>query len=127
MGPWTIHNSPAPIPIALVEVKVNILFIYLFFLLFRAAPAAHGGSQARGRFGATAAGLHRSHSNGSWQRQGLNPLSEARNQTRILMVPSRIPFCCTTTETPFFLIFFYDTLLVAYTYFYILFGLPCHT
>ena len=37
----------------------NILF---FFRLFRAAPAAYGGSQARGSTGA-AAGLHLSHSN----------------------------------------------------------------
>ena len=37
------------------------LFIYL--LLFRAAPAAHGSSQARDRIGAAAAGLHHSHSN----------------------------------------------------------------
>ena len=31
--------------------------------VFRAAPGAYGGSQARGPIGATAAGLHRSHSN----------------------------------------------------------------
>ena len=37
---------------------------YLFaFLSFRAAPAADGGSQARGPFGAVAASLHHSHSN----------------------------------------------------------------
>ena len=34
-----------------------IRFIYLFTLLSRAAPAAHGGSQARSPIGATAAGL----------------------------------------------------------------------
>ena len=41
------------------------LFIYLFFFfcLFGAVPTAYGRSQARGRFGATAAGLHQSHSN----------------------------------------------------------------
>jgi len=33
------------------------------FFLFRAAPAAYGGSQARGGIGATAAGLLHSHSN----------------------------------------------------------------
>ena len=33
------------------------------FLLFRATPAAYGGSQARGRIGAVATGLHYSHSN----------------------------------------------------------------
>ena len=35
----------------------------LFCVLFRASPAAHGGSQARGLLGAVAAGLHHSHSN----------------------------------------------------------------
>ena len=38
------------------------LFIYLFSL-FRAAPVAYDGSQVRGLIGATAAGLHHSHSN----------------------------------------------------------------
>jgi len=37
----------------------------------------------------------------SWQRQILNPLSEARDRTRNLMVPSRICFRCATTGTPF--------------------------
>ena len=36
---------------------------FFFFLLFKAAPAAHGSSQARGPVGATAFGLRRSHSN----------------------------------------------------------------
>ena len=35
-----------------------IKFIYLFILLFSAAPMAYGDSQARGGIGATAAGLH---------------------------------------------------------------------
>ena len=40
------------------------LFLCLFlFLLFRAAPAAYGSSQARGPVRATAAGLYHSHSN----------------------------------------------------------------
>ena len=42
--------------------KIRIFFL---FLLFRATPAAYGGSQARGRIGATAASLHNSHSNAS--------------------------------------------------------------
>ena len=75
----------------------HYLFIYfLSFCLFRAAPAVYGGSQARGPVGATAAGLHHSHSNtgyesclylrhSSWQRRTLNPLSEARHWTCILM------------------------------------------
>ena len=37
-------------------------FIYLFSL-FRAAPMAYGGSQARGPIQAVAAGQHHSHSN----------------------------------------------------------------
>ena len=36
---------------------------FLFFAFSRAAPAAYGGSQARGRIGAVATGLHHSHSN----------------------------------------------------------------
>ena len=35
----------------------------IFFFLVRAAPAAYGGSQARGRIRAAAAGLHHGHSN----------------------------------------------------------------
>ena len=39
-------------------------FIYLFFVylfsLFRTAPTAYGGSQARGQIGAAGAGLHHS-------------------------------------------------------------------
>ena len=36
---------------------------FFFFPLFRATPAAHGGSQARGPIRATAASLYHSHSN----------------------------------------------------------------
>ena len=36
----------------------------------------------------------------SWQRQILNPLSEARHRTRNLMVPSRSRFHCAMTGTP---------------------------
>ena len=56
---------------------------------------------SRCRLAATAAGLHHSHSNcqiravfnlhhSSWQRQILNPLSEARDQTHVLMDSSGI-------------------------------------
>ena len=37
--------------------------IFFFFGLFRAAPTAYGGSQARGVIGAVAASLNHSHSN----------------------------------------------------------------
>ena len=45
------------------DLKKNYLFIYLFILLFKAAPALYGRSQARGPIRPVAAGLHRSHSN----------------------------------------------------------------
>ena len=38
-------------------------FFFFLFLLFRAAPVTHRGSQARGLIGATASGLRHSHSN----------------------------------------------------------------
>ena len=41
-------------------------YLFLFFCLFAiswAAPAAYGGSQARGPIGAVATGLRQSHSN----------------------------------------------------------------
>ena len=44
-------------------VDVVIPEFLLIYLLFRAAPAAHGSSQARGQIGARAAGLHHRHSN----------------------------------------------------------------
>ena len=48
--------------------SLQILDVYvciyrLIDCLFRAAPVAHGGSQARDRIGAVVAGSHRSHSN----------------------------------------------------------------
>ena len=61
------------------------MHIYIFFL-FRAAPVALGRSQARGLMRATAAGLHHS----SWQRRILNPLSEPRDRTHILMDTSQL-------------------------------------
>ena len=43
----------------------------------------------------------------SWQRRTLNPLSEARDWTCILMVTSRIHFPCTTMGTPKFHLFLF--------------------
>ena len=45
---------------------------FFFFLLFRAAPSAHGGSQVRGPIRAAAASLHHSHSNAG-SEPGLQP------------------------------------------------------
>ena len=76
-------------------------YFLIFWSLFRAAPVAYGGSQARGGIGAVATGLRHSHSSlgselhlrptpHSWQRQILKPQSEARDQTCVLMVTSQI-------------------------------------
>ena len=86
--------------------------IIIFFFFLRAAPTAHRGSQARGWIGA----YTRATATWDWscfcnphhssqQCQILNPLSKARDQTRNLMAPGRIPFCCATTGTPWLLIF----------------------
>ena len=47
----------------LLERWIPELILFFFFCLFRAAPTAYGGSQARGLIGAVAAGLRHSHSN----------------------------------------------------------------
>ena len=89
-----------------------LLFIYFVFLLFRAAPMAYEGSQARGRTGATAASLHHSHSQGGirapsatyttapLQHRLLSPLSEARDPTHSHLVSSLIRFLCARTGAP---------------------------
>ena len=53
------------------------LFIYFFclFAFSRAASMAYGGSQARGRIGAVAAGLHQGHSN-SGSEPHLQPIPQ---------------------------------------------------
>ena len=72
------------------------LYVFLFqyirthdffgFCPFRAAPAAYGSSQDRGRIEAAAAGLYRS----SQQCRILNLLNKARDQTHVFMVISRV-------------------------------------
>ena len=85
----------------------NLTPFFFFGFLGRAAPAVYGGSQARGGIRSVAAyatatamwdlscvfNLHHS----SRQRWILNPLSEARDGTRNLMVMS---FCFATMGTP---------------------------
>ena len=82
--------------------------LFVFCLLFGATLTAYGGTQVRGLIRATAAGLRHSHSNSgslshvfdlhhsSQQHCILNPLNEARDWTRLLMVPSWIHFHCAT-------------------------------
>ena len=107
------------------ERNATFLFLFLFFCLFRAAPMAYGGFQARGLIGAVATGLYHSQAtsdlshvcdlhHSSQQRQILNPLSEARDLTCNLMVPSWIHFRCVITGTPslFFFFFFKNEILL---------------
>lgn len=111
-------NPHARLWVWTAKYQVKVKFIALFFLslsfffsfplLFGDAPTTCGGSQPGGLVRATAAGLHRSHSNvgskprlhsyslhhSSWQCWILNPLREARVRTGKLMVSSCIRFCC---------------------------------
>ena len=88
------HQQGIWILISLYHHQHSLLSFFLFFfLLFRAAPMAHGGSQARGLIGATATrdpshifGLYHS----SLQCRILNPVSEARDWTHILMDTSQV-------------------------------------
>ena len=84
---------------------------FFFSFFFRAEGAALGNSQARGRIRATAACLYHRHSNAgsephcnlhhsSPQYRILDPLSEARGRTHILMGTSWICFCYATMGTP---------------------------
>ena len=75
----------------------NQLVRILCVCIVRAALAAYGGAQARGRIRATAAGLSHSHSyagpnlhHNSRQHWILNPLREARDRTCVLMDTSQI-------------------------------------
>ena len=65
---------------------ITKLFFFWSFCLFRAVPAAYGGSQARSPVGAASAGLHDS-SRKCWI---LYPLSKARVRTCVLMHASQV-------------------------------------
>ena len=54
---------------------LHSLFFFFVFSVFRAAPAAYGGSQARGLIGAVAADLHQRHSN-TGSEPCLRPISQ---------------------------------------------------
>ena len=61
-----VHEAwhPSPHLCSFPRLFFSFLFFFFFFFVFsRAAPTAHGGSQARGLIGAVAAGLRQSHSN----------------------------------------------------------------
>ena len=111
---FTIDNTNAEQTENLCLNNTHFIYFCLFILLFKAAPTAHGSSQARCHIGVMAAGLHHSHSNtGSepclWPTPQLtampDPWPRARNRTHILMDTSQICFHCSTMETPCILIF----------------------
>ena len=88
----------------------NLYFMYLFCFL-GPLPRQMEVPGLGGRIRATAASLYHSHGNAgsqpclclhhsSPQLQTFNPLSEARDRTRNLMVPGQINFHCATTGTP---------------------------
>jgi len=84
----------------LIYPKISF-FSFFFFFLFRAVPAAYGGSRARGLIGAVAAGLFHSHSNArSEPSLQTAPELKARDQTCNLMVSSWIRFHCAMMGTP---------------------------
>ena len=97
------------------ELLIFLFFFYFFFIfcLFRAMPTANGSPQARGQIGAIAASLHHSQSDSgsephlqphhsSRQHRIPNPLSEARNQTQVLMVTNQVRYHWATTKTQAF-------------------------
>ena len=83
---WSKLKLPLVVCFSPVRIRTHLIyFIFFSFCPFRAAPAAHGGSQARDLIGAVAAGLCHSHQiraasstlyHSSWQRWILNPLNE---------------------------------------------------
>ena len=84
-------------------------FFSLFF--FKSHTVACGSSQAKGQTGAAVASLDHSQTtqdpsficnlhHSSQQRLILNPLSEARDRTCVLMDTSQFHYCWATVETP---------------------------
>ena len=113
LGPWANNSCFPHFPHAQDNSEVTVVKYLLVcsFLLFRAAPKACGGSQARGWIGAKLLAFaiviatpdpsrvcNLCHS--SRQCWILNPLIKTRDWTHNLMVPSRTRFRCTTMGTP---------------------------
>ena len=103
----------------------SFCFYFIYLLLFRAAPAAYGVSQAKGQISTVATSLYQSHSNtGSqpspqptaqslthWARPGIEPAFS--------WMLVRFVNCWATTGTPFFFFFFFfflDTVFHLYQF-----------
>ena len=63
-APGFFSHSPHPLFLQMPKLFF-FLFFFPFLKLFKAAPTAYGGSQARGQIRPIAAGLHHSHNAGS--------------------------------------------------------------
>ena len=104
-----MHNCQTTV-CPLRNVYYNQYKLTITITIIRDTLAAYLSSQARDRIIAADAGLHHSHRNMesnpglrhppqvTQQYQMLDPLSEARDQTRILMDTSRIHFHCPIIE-----------------------------
>ena len=73
----SVSNNSVTLTFAYLLNSLQIILINLFIYLFRAAPAAYGGSQARGPVGAIATGLCQSHCNAGSEPQ-LRPTPQLR-------------------------------------------------
>ena len=121
---WGSGNRPEdidPDPPCVYICDALLVLWHLMKFLFWAAPVAYEGSQARGSLiRAIDTGLHHSHSmqdpshgcdlhHSSRLYWILNPLSEARDRTRVLTDASQICFRWATKGTPlsFFFFFFF--------------------
>jgi len=103
------------------------LSFILFLLLFRPVPEACGICQARGWIRAAAEAYARATAtpgpscvcdlhHSSQQYQILNPLSQARDWTHVLLDTSWVCYCWTTTETPD-----YNFLILFWVFLFLLF------
>ena len=109
MVPSWIHFCCATVGTPQLKLFIYLFIYFCFFAISWATPAAYRDSQARGLIGAVATSLCHSHSHSqiqamsvtqlTRQRWILDPLSEARDGTCNLMVPSWICFHCTTEGT----------------------------
>ena len=93
-----------------IQAVTRFFLGFFVFCLFRAAPMAYGGSQARGRITATAASLQHSHSNARslthWAKPGIEPetswflvrfVSAAPQRELLLLVFCLFPLFLLTT------------------------------
>ena len=105
---WLLLNYLAYTQLTSVTNQSDFFF---FFFFFKATPAALRGSQARGWISAAAASLHHSHSNEGSEPHlrpipqlmatlVLNPLSEARDRTCVLLDTRLVCYCWAMTGTP---------------------------